>query len=98
MQQQPSIARGPDDEMPGFGDYVGIVRKRKRLLFMVGLPILALGGAARARPAGHLHARSGLIEIEGAENVRRTPQAARCRTRSHASRTSRCTPISTCRA
>jgi hypothetical protein len=30
MQQQPSIARSPDDELPGFGDYVGIVRKRRR--------------------------------------------------------------------
>jgi polysaccharide biosynthesis transport protein len=68
MQQQPSIARGPDDEMPGFGDYVGIVRKRKRYLFMVGLPILALGGLlALALP--DIYSSTALIEIEGAENV-----------------------------
>jgi len=68
MQQQPSIARGPDDEMPGFGDYVGIVRKRKRYLFLVGLPILALGGLlALALP--DIYSSAALIEIEGAENI-----------------------------
>jgi uncharacterized protein involved in exopolysaccharide biosynthesis len=69
MQQQPSIARGPDDEIPGFGDYVGIVRKRKRYLFMVGLPILALGGLlALALP--DIYTSRALVEIQGAENIR----------------------------
>ena len=73
MQQQQSIARTTaDDELPGFGDYVGIVRKRKRLLFMVGLPILALGGLA-ALGLPDIYRSSGLIEIEGAENVRHNP-------------------------
>ncbi len=76
MQQQPSIARTTaDDELPGFGDYVGIVRKRKRLLFTVGLPILALGGLA-ALGLPDIYRSSGLIEIEGAENVRQNPTTA----------------------
>ena len=78
MQQQPPIAHAAaNDEMPGFGDYVGIVRKRKRLLFMVGLPILALGGLL-ALGLPDIYRSSGLIEIEGAENVRQShePHAA----------------------
>jgi polysaccharide biosynthesis transport protein len=54
--------------MPGFGDYVGIVRKRRRYLFLVGLPILALGGLlALALP--DIYTSAALIEIEGAENI-----------------------------
>ena len=69
MQQQPSITHGPDDELPGFGDYVSIVRKRKRYLFMVGLPILALGMLlAFALP--DIYSSLALVEIEGAENIR----------------------------
>lgn len=69
MQQQPTIASGPADEMPGFGDYVSIVRKRKRLLFLVGLPILALGGLL-ALGLPDVYSAFGLIEIEGAENAK----------------------------
>jgi protein tyrosine kinase modulator len=69
QQQQPTIAHGPADEMPGFGDYVSIVRKRKHLLFLVGLPILALGGLL-ALGLPDIYSASGLIEIEGAENVK----------------------------
>jgi len=69
MHQQPTIATGPDDELPGFGDYVSIVRKRKRMLFLVGLPILALGGLL-ALGLPDIYTSSGLIEIESAENVR----------------------------
>src|SRR5215216_5878418 len=69
MQQQPSIAHGPADEIPGFGDYVGIIRKRKRLLFLVGLPILALG-VLLALGLPDIYNSAGLIEIEGAENIR----------------------------
>jgi polysaccharide biosynthesis transport protein len=69
MQQQPTIVPGPADEMPGFGDYVSILRKRKRLLFMVGLPILALGGLL-ALGLPDIFRSQGLIEIEGAENLR----------------------------
>ena len=69
MQQQPIIVPGPADDMPGFGDYTSILRKRKRLLFLVGLPILALGGLL-ALGLPDIYSSSGLIEIEGAENVR----------------------------
>ena len=70
MQQQ-SIAQLPADDTPGFGDYLGIVRKRKKLLFMIGLPIVALGGAV-ALILPDVYRSSGLIEIEGAENVRQS--------------------------
>jgi uncharacterized protein involved in exopolysaccharide biosynthesis len=74
MQQNLHIAHGAADEMPGFGDYVSIVRKRKRLLLMVGLPILALGGLlALALP--DIYRSAGLIEIEGAENIRQSATA-----------------------
>ena len=69
MQQQPTIVPGPADEMPGFGDYLSILRKRKRLLFIVGLPILALGGLL-ALGLPDIYRSQGLIEIEGAESVR----------------------------
>jgi succinoglycan biosynthesis transport protein ExoP len=71
MQQQPPIARSPDDEIAGLGDYVGIVRKRKRYLFMVGLPILALG-ALLALALPDIYTSLALVEIEGAENIRQT--------------------------
>lgn len=57
--------------MPGIGDYLGIVRKRKRLLFLVGLPIIALGGLV-ALLLPDIYRASGLIEIEGAESVRQS--------------------------
>jgi succinoglycan biosynthesis transport protein ExoP len=71
MQQQPLAPVAADDSMPGIGDYLGIVRKRKRLLFMVGLPIIALGGLA-AIGLPDIYSSSGLIEIEGAENIRQS--------------------------
>ena len=67
MQQQPIASA--TDEMPGIGDYLGIVRKRKRLLFMIGVPILALG-ALLALVLPDIYSSSDLIEIEGAENIR----------------------------
>jgi succinoglycan biosynthesis transport protein ExoP len=70
MQQQP-IGLLPDDDAPGLGDYLGIVRKRKRLLFWIGLPIVALGGLV-ALLLPDVYRASGLIEIEGAENVRQS--------------------------
>ncbi len=71
MQQQPPAAPLPADEMPGLGEYLGIIRKRKRLLFMIGLPILALGGLL-ALGLPDIYRASGLIEIEGAESIRQS--------------------------
>jgi uncharacterized protein involved in exopolysaccharide biosynthesis len=70
VRQQP-IAQLPEDDTPGFGDYAGIIRKRKRLLFMVGLPIIALG-AAVALILPDVYRASGQIEIEGAETGRQS--------------------------
>jgi polysaccharide biosynthesis transport protein len=70
MQQQPT-PQFPVDETPGFGDYLGIVRKRKRLLFLIGLPIVALGGLA-ALILPDVYRSSALIEIEGSENGRQS--------------------------
>jgi protein tyrosine kinase modulator len=69
-KQQP-FTQLPEDETPGLGDYAGIIRKRKRLLFMVGLPIIALGGAV-ALLLPDIYQSSGLIEIEGAESGRQS--------------------------
>jgi uncharacterized protein involved in exopolysaccharide biosynthesis len=69
MRQQPIAPAAAADEMPGIGDYLGIVRKRKRLLFLVGLPIIALGGLV-ALLLPDIYRASGLVEIEGAENIR----------------------------
>jgi uncharacterized protein involved in exopolysaccharide biosynthesis len=70
MQQHPT-PQFPADETPGFGDYLGIVRKRKRLLFLIGLPIVALGGLA-ALILPDIYRSSALIEIEGSENGRQS--------------------------
>ncbi|HKR35864.1 MAG TPA: Wzz/FepE/Etk N-terminal domain-containing protein [Steroidobacteraceae bacterium] len=69
MQQQPIAPAVADDQMPGLGEYFGILRKRKRLLFLIGLPIVALGGLL-ALGLPDIYSASGLIEIEGAENTR----------------------------
>ena len=75
QQQQATVAQGPADDLPGFGDYASIVRKRKRLLFVVGLPIVALGGLL-ALGLPDIYRAQGLIEIEGAENIRQSAAAA----------------------
>jgi uncharacterized protein involved in exopolysaccharide biosynthesis len=68
MQQQPTPQFAADDT-PGFGDYLGIVRKRKRLLFLIGLPIVALGGLA-ALLLPNVYRSSSLIEIESSQDTR----------------------------
>lgn len=70
MQQQ-SIAPAAQDELPGLGEYLGILRKRRRLLFMIGGPIVALG-ALLALILPDIYRSTGLIEIEGAENIRQS--------------------------
>lgn len=70
MQQHPT-PQFPADETPGFGDYLGIVRKRKRLLFLIGLPIIALGGLA-ALILPDVYRSSSLIEIEGSQDTRQS--------------------------
>jgi polysaccharide biosynthesis transport protein len=52
-----------DAETPGFGEYLSIIKKRRRLLFMVGLPIVALG-VLLALGLPDVYRSSGNIEIE----------------------------------
>lgn len=68
--QHPSIVPArADEDIAGFGEYIGIVRKRRRLLFLIALPIAVLG-AFLALALPDIYQASGLIEIEGAENIR----------------------------
>jgi succinoglycan biosynthesis transport protein ExoP len=71
--QHPVMGSATDQEedVPAFGDYIGIVRKRRRLLFLIGLPIAALGSLL-AVGLPDIYRASGLIEIEGAENIRQS--------------------------
>ncbi|HKU17120.1 MAG TPA: Wzz/FepE/Etk N-terminal domain-containing protein [Steroidobacteraceae bacterium] len=72
QSQHPVIApTSAQDELPGFGDYTGILRKRRRLLLMIALPIIALAGLI-ALVLPDIYRSSGLIEIEGAENIRQS--------------------------
>ncbi|MGH8175043.1 MAG: GNVR domain-containing protein [Steroidobacter sp.] len=61
MQTHSSSAA--DADTPGFGEYFGIIKKRRRLLFTVGLPIAVLA-ALLAIGLPDIYRSSGLIEIE----------------------------------
>jgi uncharacterized protein involved in exopolysaccharide biosynthesis len=67
--QTPSTSTGREPESAGFGDYLSILRKRRRLLLLVGLPIVAIG-ATLAIALPDEYRSSGQIEIEGAQNVK----------------------------
>ncbi|MFL6548539.1 MAG: GumC family protein [Povalibacter sp.] len=64
MPTQNSVA--PQDASPDFGEYFGILRKRRRLLLLVALPIIAIG-AAFAFLLPDVYRSEGNIEIEGAQ-------------------------------
>lgn len=74
MQTSSSTSAGQEPDNAGFGDYFAILRKRRRLLLMVGLPIVALG-AVLALALPDVYRSSGQIEIEGAQNVRSNPNS-----------------------
>ena len=61
-----------DDELPASATTSPSFASASRLLFLVGLPIVALGGLL-ALGLPDIYRSSGLIEIEGAENVRHNP-------------------------
>lgn len=69
MQQNslPSAAA----ESPGFGEYFGIIRKRRRLLLLVAVPIAAIG-ALLAIGLPNIYRAAGLIEIEEADSLKRS--------------------------
>jgi uncharacterized protein involved in exopolysaccharide biosynthesis len=74
MQTPSSSSTGHEPDSAGFGDYLAILRKRRKLLLMVGLPIIALGvGLAIALP--DVYRSSGQIELEGAQNLKQNPNA-----------------------
>jgi succinoglycan biosynthesis transport protein ExoP len=56
------------DHEPGFSEYLGILRRRGRLLAGIALPIAALG-ALLAIGLPNVYRSSGLIEIEEATNL-----------------------------
>jgi uncharacterized protein involved in exopolysaccharide biosynthesis len=74
MQTSSSTSAGREPDNAGFGDYFAILRKRRRLLLMVALPIVALG-ALLALVLPDVYRSSGQIEIEGAQNVRSNPNS-----------------------
>jgi uncharacterized protein involved in exopolysaccharide biosynthesis len=64
MPQQISV--DAKESSPEFGEYFDILRKRRRLMAMVGLPIIALG-AVLAFALPDVYRSEGNIEIEGAQ-------------------------------
>lgn len=71
---QTTSAAGHEPETNGFGDYLAILRKRRKLLLLVGLPIVALG-VALAIALPDVYRSSGEIEIEGAQALRANPNS-----------------------
>lgn len=68
MQAQNSLPSLAADS-PGFGEYFGIIRKRRRLLLLVAGPIAAIG-ALLAIGLPDVYRASGLIEIEEADSLK----------------------------
>lgn len=71
---QTTQAAGLEPATTGFGDYLAILRKRRKLLFLVGLPILAIG-VALAIALPDVYRSEGQIEIEGAQALRSNPNS-----------------------
>lgn len=71
---QTTSAAGHEPETTGLGDYVAILRKRRKLLLLVGLPIIAIG-VALAIALPDVYRSSGEIEIEGAQALRANPNS-----------------------
>jgi uncharacterized protein involved in exopolysaccharide biosynthesis len=74
MQTPSSPTAGHEPQSAGFGEYLGILRKRRKLLLLVALPIVAIG-AALAIALPDVYRSSGQIELEGAQNIRQNPNA-----------------------
>lgn len=66
---QTTQAAGHEPETSGLGDYFAILRKRRKLLFMIGLPIIAIG-VALAIALPDVYRSQGEIEIEGAQALK----------------------------
>ena len=68
----PNTGREPDSA--SFGDYLAILRKRRKLLLTVALPIIALG-IALSIALPDVYRSQGQIELEGAQSIRQNPNA-----------------------
>ena len=66
---QTTSTAGHEPETSGLGDYLAILRKRRKLLLMVGLPIIAIG-VALAIALPDVYRSQGEIEIEGAQALK----------------------------
>lgn len=74
MQTPSSSSMGREPDSAGLSEYLGILRKRRKLLLLVGLPIIALGmGLALGLP--DVYRSQGRIELEGAQNIKQNPNA-----------------------
>lgn len=69
-----STSASNEPDTSGFSEYFAILRKRRRLLLLVALPIVVLGGVL-AVTLPDVYRSAGQIEIEGAQNVRNNPNA-----------------------
>lgn len=74
MQTPSPSYPGYEPERAGFGEYMSILRKRRKLLLLIGAPIVAIG-AALALALPDVYRSQGQIEIEGAQAVRQNPNA-----------------------
>ncbi|MBL8269720.1 GumC family protein [Steroidobacter sp.] len=74
MQTSAAPSTGHEPDSAGVGDYLSILRKRRKLLLMVGLPIIAIG-ATLALALPDVYRSSGQIELEGAQNLKQNPNA-----------------------
>jgi succinoglycan biosynthesis transport protein ExoP len=74
MQTPSPSTAGYEPDSASFGDYLAILRKRRKLLLLVGLPIIALG-LALAIGLPDVYRSQGQIELEGAQNIRQNPNA-----------------------
>jgi succinoglycan biosynthesis transport protein ExoP len=74
MQTSPPSYPGYEPESSGIGDYLGALRRRRKLLLMVALPIIAIG-ATLALALPDKYRSEGQIEIEGAQAVKSNPNA-----------------------
>jgi uncharacterized protein involved in exopolysaccharide biosynthesis len=66
---QTTQAAGHEPDSTGFGDYLAILRKRRKTALLVGLPFIAIG-AALVIALPNVYRSSGDIEIEGAQALK----------------------------
>lgn len=71
---QPHSPAQLEADAPGFGEYLGVLRKRRSMFWKVGLPIAALA-AVLAVALPDIYRSSGLVEIEEEQKTLNTVNA-----------------------